>query len=226
MASHIDTKFSFLNGHHGPGARKGHHMMVSQPLERSRSDPAISRTPVHRGQSLAGRGIPAGYSAVLGNRLGLAAYANLNGSYVARLDVPPPCRAPRKMPQERRNKMEETFLAPERMKPETMKPAGGLVERIKGKRMVEDNTNYLSNVDTLIFGRDVDGSMGCRASAHTDTYRGSAGVNAKVEREPAWGTEPPVCLRTFGADGENGWDEVHYERHDPRKDYLEPGIAQ
>jgi len=208
----MDTKFSFINAHHGPGARKGHHMMVSHPLERSQSDPSIRNSPVHRGQSIPGMGIPAGYSGILGNRLGLAAYANLNGRYVARLDVPPPCRAPRTMPEGRKSKMQETFLAPERLKPETMRPAGGLVVRLKGKRMVEDNTNYLSNVDTLIFGRDVDGSMGSRAMANTDTYMGSAGVNAKVEREPAWGPEPPVCRRTFGADGENGWDEVHYDR--------------
>jgi len=225
MAGSMDTKFSFLNAHSGPGARKGHHLSPPQPLERSVSDTSLSRGPVQRGQSIPGMGIPAGYSAILGNRLGLAAYANLNGRYVARLDVPPPCRAPRQMPRERKIKMEDTFLAPARMKPETMAPAGGIVERLRGKRLVEDNTNYLSNVDTLVFGRDVDGSMGCRKSAHTDTYIGSAGVNAKVEREPAWGTEPPVCRRTFGADGENGWDEVHYERHDPRRDFAEPGIS-
>jgi len=228
MSHCIDTKFSFLNGHYGPGARKGHHITAPthQALERSRSDPSLTlgeRATLGQGAvragSIPGMGIPAGYSQILGNRLGLSAYANLNGRYVARLDVPPPARAPRPVPASRQGRLEETWVAPERMKPETLPPAGGIVARIRGKRIVEDNTNYMSNADTLIFGRDLDGSMGCRAQGHTVTYAGSAGLNAKFEREPAWGTEPPTCLRTFGEDAAaNDFEhQVSYERHDPRQ---------
>jgi len=228
MSGGMDTKFSFLNGHCGPGARKGHHITVPthQPLERSRSDPSMGHGTT-RGMSIPGMGIPAGYSQILGNRLGLTAYANLRSRYVARLDVPPPCPAPRPKDPSRMAKLEETWMAPERMKPETMKPAGGIVQRVRGKRMVEDNTNYLSNADTLIFGRDLDGSMGCMSMANTKTYAGSAGVNPKAERQPAWGQEPPVCLRTFGETAASN-DLAHpvtYERHNPRTDYIEPGCS-
>lgn len=220
MAGHIDTKFSFLNAHSGPGARKGHHIVAASPLERSRSDPSLA-SGTARGMSIPGMGIPAGYSQILGNRLGLAAYANLNGRYVARLDVPAPCPAPRPMPAAHKMKLEDTWQAPSRMKPETMPPAGGLVERIRGKRIIDDNTNYLSNADTLIFGRDVDGSMGARSMSGTETYSGSAGLNAKFEREPAWGVEPPVCRRTFGEDdAANDWSAVQYERNDRPRDYI------
>jgi len=214
MAGHMDTKFSFLNAHSGPGARKGHHIVAATPLERSRSDPSLGSGTV-RGMSIPGMGIPAGYSHILGNRLGLAAYANLSGKYVARMHVPPPCPAPRPMPAAHKMKLEDTWLAPSRMKPETMPPAGGLVERIRGKRIIEDNTNYLSNADTLIFGRDVDGSLAhMRSMSGTETYSGSAGLNAKFEREPAWGVEPPVCRRTFGEDdaANNRSGTVLYER--------------
>jgi len=222
MAGHIDTKFSFLNAHCGPGARRGHQVMVPTPLERSRSSPSMGNGTI-RGLSLPGHGIPAGYSHILGNRLGLAAYANLNGRYVAKMDVPAPCPAPRPHPKDRARQVEERWLAPERMKPETMPPAGGKVERLRGKRLIEDNTNYLSNSDTLIFGRDIDGSFGCRYMAHSITYAGSAGQNAKVERDPAWGVEPPVCKRTFGeTDADNNWNAVQYERLDPRRDFAEP----
>lgn len=216
MSSCIDAKYCFLNAHCGPGARKGHHVSLPTALERSRSDPSLDQGQM-RGMSLPGHGIAAGFSPLLGNRLGLAAYANLSGRYVHRLDVPPPCRAPRQHPPGRAALSESTFLAPERMRPETLPPAGGLVARIRGKGIIADNTNYLSTVDTLIFGRDVDGSNGCRSMADTGTYIGRAGLNAKFEREPSWGVEPPVCHRTFGANAaENTWEAVTYERHDPR----------
>jgi len=176
-----------------------------------------------RGASLPGLGCPAGFSPLLGNKLGLSTYANLSGRYVAKMAVGAPCPAPRQHPPDRARRMEEMWVAPSRMKPETLPPAGGLVDRIRGKRMIEDNTNTLSNVDTLIFGRDVDGSMGCRGMAASDTYKGSAGINEKVEREPAWGCVPPVCRRTFGENpNENSWDQVEYKRLDPRRDYAEP----
>jgi hypothetical protein len=79
--------------------------------------------------------------------------------------------------------------------------------------------NMMSNVDTIVFGRDVDGSMGCdgsRAMGETPMYKGSAGLNPKVEHIPAWGELPPVCKRTFGADPTGGWEAQGYERLDPR----------
>jgi len=162
--------------------------------------------------------IPAGFSPLLGNRLGLTAYATLNGRFVDRLDVSAPCPAPRPNHPDRARRLEEFMMAPERVKPETLPPAGGLVARVRGKKIIEDNTNYLSNVDTLIFGRDVDGSMGARCMAKTVTYAGRAGLDPKIERDPAWGQVPPVCKRTFGEDPyQQEWDAgTDYARHDPR----------
>jgi len=175
-----------------------------------------------RGISLPGLGIPAGHSPLLGNRLGLAAYANLSGRYVARFDVPPPCPAVRHHAPEHVARLGESWAAPSRLKPETLPPAGGLVERLRGKQIICDNTNYLSTVDTLIFGRDVDGSNGARGMAGTDTYVGRAGQNPRVEREPSWGLTPPVCRRTFGEDPTaDDWNQVQYQRLDPRRDYTE-----
>lgn len=212
MSGALDTKFSFLNSQVGPCARKGHHLEWSFPHKTQAPGPV-------RSKSLPGLNIPAGYSQVLGNRLGMHAYANLNGRYQARLDAPPPVRAPREMAPERKIKTEANWHAAARLKPETLPPAGGSVKKIKGKRLVEANTNYLSNVDTLIWGRDVDGSSGCRAQADAPVYQGRAGVNAKWERVPAWGVVPPVCHRTFGEDlpdGADEWEAVHYDRIDPR----------
>lgn len=215
MAGGMDTKFSFLNSQVGACARKGHHMDWSWPQKEQAPGPA-------RSKSLAALSIPAGYSNILGNKLGLSNYQNLNGKYHARFDVKPPCKAPRQMEPDRKRRTELTWQAPERMKPETLGPAGGTFKHPKGKRMIDSNTNYLSNVDTLIFGRDVDGSMGCRSQADAPIYKGSAGLNAKWERTPAWGELPPVCLRTFGdGEAENTWEAVHYDRLDPRKDYAE-----
>lgn len=217
----LDTKFSFLNSQVGPCARKGHHIEWTPPHRDHTTGPTAAGPT--RSSSLPGLNIPAGYSQVLGNRLGLANYQNLSSKYHARRDVGPPCRAPRQMAPERKMKVELTWQAPARMKPETMPPAGGHVKHICGKRMIEENTNNLSNVDTLIWGRDVDGSMGCRAQAESPIFIGRAGVNAKWEREPAWGQLPPVCIRTFGEDAErDGWEAVHYDRLDPHSaEFLE-----
>lgn len=181
--------------------------------------PDINQVPL-RAQSLPGMNIPAGYSQTLGNRLGLAAYANLNSKYSGRFDVPPPCKAPRQRAPDHAMRVEQRWDgSKERLKPETLPPAGGLVQRVRGKRMVDDNTNYLSNADTLIWGRDVDGSEGVRSMGNTRTYQGSAGLNPKVDREPAWGVEPPTCHRTFGENPhDDNWHQVQYERHDPRRE--------
>lgn len=205
------------------------------PLERSRSEPVlVDNMTAHpcatmmgtmRGQSLPGMNVPAGFSPILGNRLGLAAYANLSGRYQARLDVKPPCPAPRtpKSNQMAKLAVDETWFPPkERMKPETLPPAGGLVERLRGKRMLPGNTAAHSNADTVIFGRDLDGSM---SVPDLPPEEGCAGRNMAKERMPAWGLLPPTAKRTFGDEGEE-WNAVGYQRRDPRKDFHIPGIAQ
>jgi len=175
-----------------------------------------------RGASLPGLGVPAGFSPYLGNRLGLAAYSNLSSRFVARFDAPPPAPAPRPIPAERAMRLEETWQSAPRLPPETLSPAGGMVKRVRGKQLVADNTNNLSTVDTLIFGRDVDGSFGARTMGHTSTYAGRAGSNPKVENVPAWGKVPPVCRRTFGEDPyDDNWNQAQYQRLDPRRDYPE-----
>jgi len=214
MSAALEARLCFMNSLNGPGNRRGNAVNneVMLPTRENNIWNALVRS-----RSLPGLNIPAGYSQVLGNRLSLDKYANLNGKYTARLDVPTPCRARRKMLPERSIKTELEWQAPGRMKPETMPPAGRSFTKISGKRIIDDSANVLSNVDTLIWGRDVDGSEGCRAQAHNPMYRGSAGVQEKFERTPAWGEVPPVCKRTFGEDdAANNWDAAHYDRKDPR----------
>lgn len=111
----------------------------------------------------------------------------------------------------------------ERLKPETMSPAGNPVTKIKGKKLVLSNTNMMSDVDTLIWGRDVDGSMGeCAHPSQDPMYSGAAGIFSNPEYLAAWGELPPVCVRTFGAtDDENDFEAVTYKRLNPRLDYVD-----
>lgn len=208
MAASHDTKFSFLGSHGGPGARRGHDYLAPEQH-------APTRT-----QSLPQLGVPAGYSASLGNRLSHAAYANLRGAYHARLDVPHFENGGRRadLPPPREQKSED-WVAPERVRPETLPPAGGGVVRKRGKRLVGQNTNYISHVDTLIWGRDYDGSDGLLRQQDAPMYVGSAGVTAKAERIPIYGELPPTCVRTFGDSANfDGEGTLHYERRDPRAD--------
>lgn len=169
-------------------------------------------------------GIPAGYSPALGNRLGLEAYGNLRGAFNARRDVavfgPDGGRHPN-VPPPRQIRAEE-WCAPERVKPEGMPPAGKNVRRICGKRLVAENTNTLSHVDTLVWGIDVDGSDGTLKQGTSTIYSGSAGLNAKAERTPIYGVLPPKCVRTFGGEGgSQSFEGVTYQRLDPRRSYTE-----
>jgi hypothetical protein len=174
-----------------------------------------------RGQSLPGMSIPAGFSPILGNRLGLAAYANLSGRYQAGVLAKPPCKAPR-TPKAKQIAVDDLwFPEKERLKPETLPPAGGLVERLRGKRLVPGNTGSMSNADTVIWGRDLDGSMNVPEVAPEP---GCAGRNMAKERMPAWGLLPPTAKRTFGGDDDGDWDAVQYQRNNPR--LMIPGIAQ
>lgn len=143
--------------------------------------------------------IPAGHSHKLGNHLGLQAYANLRGPFVARRDVPIHPKNPRCTEREiYKAKVEEVWIMPERIRPETLPPAGQIKERRQGKRLIGENTNTLSHVDTLIWDTDIDGSDGILRQTDSVIYKGAAGLNAKAERTPIYGHLPPTCSRTFG----------------------------
>mmetsp|Transcript_32443 Transcript_32443/g.55439 ORF Transcript_32443/g.55439 Transcript_32443/m.55439 type:complete len:84 (-) Transcript_32443:49-300(-) len=80
----------------------------------------------------------------------------------------------------------------------------------------------MSHTDTLIWGTDMDGSDGVLKQGNSVIYSQSAGLNAKAERTPIYGVQPPTCLRTFGPDGSSqSWEGSTYERRDPRRDYAE-----
>ena len=154
--------------------------------------------------------IPAGHSAVLGNQLGLQAYANLRGPFVARRDVPILPKNPRAIEREiYKGKVEEVWIMPEKLRPETLPPAGQMKERRQGKRQVGENTNTLSHVDTLIWDTDIDGSDGILQQKNSVIYKGAAGLNAKAERTPIYGNLPPTCSRTFGHEPYQIQDEAH-----------------
>jgi len=215
MAMVHDSKFSFHGQHTGPGQRKGHNHFVQSQI-------AIPRT-----QSLPQLGIPAGHSQTLGNRLPIEHYASLRGPFHARLNAPFPENGGRRednpVPRER---AAEEWTQPERIRPETLPPAGRMKHRIQGKRLVQDNTNTLSHVDTLIWGADYDGSDGLLKQVDSPLYYGSAGVNAKAERTPIFGHLPPTCRRTFGEEvcddtSDKAWESKRFERHDPRRDYVD-----
>jgi len=146
--------------------------------------------------------ISAGFSMKLGNQLGFNAYANLRGPFVARRDIPILPKNPRATEREiYKARVEEVWVMPERLRPETLPPAGQQKERRQGKRLVSENTNTLSHVDTLIWGSDIDKSDGPLKQCDSEIYRGAAGLNAKAERTPIYGYIPPVCYRTFGPEG-------------------------
>eukprot|EP00931_Biecheleriopsis_adriatica_P110196 TRINITY_DN84462_c0_g1_i1.p1 TRINITY_DN84462_c0_g1~~TRINITY_DN84462_c0_g1_i1.p1 ORF type:complete len:224 (+),score=18.38 TRINITY_DN84462_c0_g1_i1:73-672(+) len=190
MAHAHDTKFSFLASHGGPGSRKEHNYVGQH------------QTAPLRTASLPSMGIPAGFSAPLGNKLSLEAYANLRGPFHARRDVavhPPNPRARDR--QIHQVKSEDLWLMPERIRPETLPPAGQMMERPRGKRMVGENTNVLSHVDSLIWNCDIDRSNVVGRPQESQIYHGAAGLNAKAERTPVYGHLPPVTLRTFGEEG-------------------------
>ncbi|CAJ1356653.1 unnamed protein product [Effrenium voratum] len=189
MADALNTKFSFLSSHGGPGSRKMHGF-----------EGTLYGAP-HRSASMPHMNLPAGHSAKLGNHLGFNAYANLRGPFVARRDVPLLPKNPRAVEREiYRAKVADTWVMPERIRPETLPPAGGMKERKQGKRLVSENTNTLSHVDTLIWDTDIDKSDGVLRQVDSAIYKGAAGLNAKAERTPIYGHLPPHCCRTFGAD--------------------------
>eukprot|EP00930_Biecheleria_cincta_P062564 TRINITY_DN48016_c0_g1_i1.p1 TRINITY_DN48016_c0_g1~~TRINITY_DN48016_c0_g1_i1.p1 ORF type:complete len:200 (-),score=25.45 TRINITY_DN48016_c0_g1_i1:6-605(-) len=194
MAASQATKFSFLSSHGGPGCRKEHHYQGTHEMVPARS------------ASLPQMNIPAGFSASLGNRLGLSAYTNLRGPHNARRDVPiypPNPKAQNKTIHQ--PKVDELWLTPERIRPESLPPAGQMRARISAKKMVSENTNNLSHVDTLIWNCDSDRSDILR-QGNSSLYSGAAGLNQKAERTPVYGHLPPVTMRTFGPDGPQPWD--------------------
>ncbi|CAK9086708.1 unnamed protein product [Durusdinium trenchii] len=187
MAGPLDTRHSFLNSHGGPGARKRHDFQGTHPVAPLRSS------------SMPSMNLPAGHSKKLGNNLSFQAYANLRAPFVARRDVPILPKNPRAVEREAyKARVEEVWVMPEKLRPESLPPAGQFKERRTGKRLVAENTNTLSHVDTLIWDSDIDGSDGILNQASSVIYKGAAGLNAKAERTPIYGHLPPKCYRTFG----------------------------
>mmetsp|Transcript_31951 Transcript_31951/g.74824 ORF Transcript_31951/g.74824 Transcript_31951/m.74824 type:complete len:181 (+) Transcript_31951:149-691(+) len=179
MSAVLTAKHSFLASHGGPGARKGHHLM---------GEPRFAPT---RATSLPGLGVPAGYSELLGNKLGLATYMDLPAQYQARQDVPPHSPAPRQKALETQKfRLSQEFFVPERLKPERFPPAGDKKVKFRGKKMVPDNINNLSHVGTIFMN---DSPPVYARQGDKELYRGSAGVNAYAERTPVHGELPPMC---------------------------------
>eukprot|EP00928_Gymnodinium_smaydae_P062762 TRINITY_DN46551_c0_g1_i1.p1 TRINITY_DN46551_c0_g1~~TRINITY_DN46551_c0_g1_i1.p1 ORF type:complete len:215 (-),score=24.86 TRINITY_DN46551_c0_g1_i1:169-813(-) len=210
MSSCIAGRHHFMASHGGPGARKGHSFTHEDTFapQRVRSLPSL--------------GIPAGYSNNLGNRLGLQHYADLQATYHAKLGAHPHAPAPRAQ-QVRTLRSEMVWEAPERLKPELLPPAGGIKPIMRGKRLVPENVNTLSNVDTLIWARDIDGSDGYLPQANKDMYKNAAGADPRHERTPVYGHSPPHCVRTFGEHGSTTWENPRGVTHrlDPRRDFPE-----
>lgn len=197
-----DSKFSFLGSHGGPGARFALHRPATQNIVPARC------------QSLPHLGIPAGHSLHLGNSLAHKTYASLGARYVARLDVSmPSVTTPLRPSQPAPVRKSEEWAMPDRIRPEHQPPAGVKKERQRGKRLIDDNANNCSNVDMLVFGRDLDGSAGPRENAAMPASA-RAGVNAQRARLPPWGELPPTCHRTFGTTQTDDWEAVTYERKD------------
>lgn len=192
MASASSSKFSFLNTYTGPGGRQGHSLPAQQAPARTYSLPQL--------------GIPAGYSQKLGNTLGLKAYANLRGPFNARLDVAIIEKDPNRVPVARREiRVEDGWTCGdrERIRPETLPPAGSMKIRPHGKKMVPSTITNLA--DTVIWGHVTNGSDSM-ASSHgpeMPIYQGAAGLWAEAaNRHPL----PPLCMRTFGEEGPRPWD--------------------
>ncbi|CAE7220783.1 unnamed protein product [Symbiodinium pilosum] len=151
----------------------------------------------------------------LGNQLGFNAYANLRGPFVARRDIPILPKNPRAAEREiYKARVEapckqtwlnvdivDNYFVDFRKQDWRALPLMLQEERRTGKRMVSENTNTLSHVDTLIWGSDIDKSDGLLKQCDSEIYRGAAGLNAKAERTPIYGYIPPVAYRTFGPEG-------------------------
>lgn len=158
--------------------------------------------------------------------MGMKQYTELRGHQHARLNPPVPVKAWGKpAPVMQIGAEELNFTMKERLRPELLPPAGVKKDIRRGKRLIAENTNTLSHVDSLIWACDVDGSDGAIEQSQSAIYRSAAGLNAKAERTPIYGDLPPHCVRTFGPDGTTTWENPRgaFTRLDPRKDYDEHG---
>merc|ERR1740121_1046361 len=157
-------------------------------------------------------------SKTLGNRLEVDSYRALRGLFQARLDAPMHDNGGafrEKVHRQPRMECVGGGIDDERLRPDQLPAAGTKKHRKTGKRLVGENTNTLSHTDTLIWGRDIDGSDGILKQGDTALYRGAAGLNPKAENTPIFGDLPPSCARTFGVPGEQS--STSYRRLDPRE---------
>lgn len=217
-----DAKFSFHSRYDGPGGRSEPRMYVGP----GRREPRV-RTPdagtafmMSRPRSLPliQYGVPAGFSHSLGNRLPAETHCNLSCVFDAertrgkRLSVDN--HEERKFYPSHRSRRGWEPEEPEITGPR--RPAGDVVIRKVGKRIIEDNANTKSNCDTLIWGRDLDGSAGDIVLTDKPIYDKSSGHVPNIERNPPYGVLPPVAKRTFGPEPPHEeWEGVKYAKPHP-----------
>lgn len=218
----FDSKFSFLQRYDGPGGRSEPRCYIGpgrkQPRVRTPDAGTAFMMSKTRSLPLIQHGVPAGFSGNLGNRLPAETYANLSCIYDAERTRGSRQRKENLLGETRRKVPEHIsrvgWEQPEEELPHiARRPAGDVPIRKVGKRMIEENANMMSNCDTCIWGRDLDGSAGQHQLSNTDVYASSAGHVPRGERNPPYGVAPPVCKRTFGPEPPHEiWESVKYER--------------
>merc|ERR1719326_522373 len=76
---------------------------------------------------------------------------------------------------------------PPKTDPVIMLPAGSPPIPRSGKRQIPENANCMSNTDTVVWGRDLDGSSGQQTLMASKVNAGAAGHVPRAEKMPAWG---------------------------------------
>jgi hypothetical protein len=143
---------------------------------------------------------PAGMSKTLRNCLSFPEYRDTICTYDAKDAL---YRAP-KMSFRAFNAPPGVAPAPLRLDPAYVRPGGQMPQpkrinetyfgtSLGGKKMVPDNPQTGSNVDTIVWGRDIDISDQKGDWLATEMFRGAAGLPTS-DFVPL----PPVCNRTFG----------------------------
>jgi len=212
-----DSKFSFLSRFDGPGGRSEPRMYIGPGRRepRARTPDAGTAFMMRQTRSLPLLGVPAGFSDNLGNRLPAEKYCNLSCVYDA--DRSRGCLRSVKSDEERKrvpcHKSRRGWEPEDPPAPVARRPAGDVVIRKVGKRIIEDNANTKSNCDTVIWGRDLDGSAGLQTLTDKPLYESTSGHIPNIEKNPPYGVLPPVCKRTFGPEPPHEeWEGVKYTR--------------